>query len=685
MVASCIPNPPLQKWRIFVGFGGKMKSIRTKLIIYFAILIIMASASLGALSIMYSQRALVAEAENALASMAEGGVKTSQGRMETQVRTLEIIASSGDIKGMNWSIQKRLLQTQLADSEYIALAVVDKNGFAQYTDDSTAELADRAYIKSALEGNSNISDVLISAVTGEPVIMVAVPIQKNGVIVGALIGRKDANLLSEIVSDLGYGETGYSYMINKEGVVIAHPDHEKVINQFSPIVEAESNTALSSLADLFSKIIVSEKGISTYNYDGNTLYASYQAIEGTEWFMVITANKNEVLSSIYELRTIIFISTIIILLISIVFVFFIGNSFVKPIINTVNYAKKIADLDITENVSSKYLKRRDEIGTLSISLQSMKDSLFGIIYDINNCAEQLSSSSEEMTATTEQSSETVSEISITVTEIARGASEQAELTQTGAEKADVLGSFIEKDQEYLKKMNQVTIEMEDIVSKGMEDIDYLSEKTKDNSIAGTEIQQVIMKTDSSAKKIGNASNVIASIADQTNLLALNAAIEAARAGDAGKGFSVVAEEIRKLAEQSADSTKEIDIAIADLLKNSDNAVLTIEKMLGVIEKQAESVEINRENYLLIKESIYSVAGAVENLNESGTNMQNMKVNILEAMQSLSAIAEENSASTQEVTASMEEQSASMIEIANASEELAKLAENLQDTIHKFRI
>ena len=90
--------------------------------------------------------------------------------METQIRTLESMASSGDIMGMNWNIQKRLLQTQLADSGFIDLAVVDKKGFAQYTDGSTSELADRAYIKNALEGKSNISDVLISSVTGEPVL-----------------------------------------------------------------------------------------------------------------------------------------------------------------------------------------------------------------------------------------------------------------------------------------------------------------------------------------------------------------------------------------------------------------------------------------------------------------------------------------------------------------------------------
>ena len=98
---------------------------------------------------MYSQRALVESAENALISIVEGGVETTQARMETQIRTLESMASSGDIMGMNWNIQKRLLQTQLADSGFIDLAVVDKKGFAQYTDGSTSELADRAYIKNA--------------------------------------------------------------------------------------------------------------------------------------------------------------------------------------------------------------------------------------------------------------------------------------------------------------------------------------------------------------------------------------------------------------------------------------------------------------------------------------------------------------------------------------------------------
>ncbi len=662
-----------------------MKSIRTKLIIYFAVLIMAASTALGTLSIVNAKKSLVKEAEGALSSMVEGGAKTTQGRMETQTKILEVMASSGDIIGMSWNVQKRFLQIQLENSGFMDLAVVSKDGQANYTDGSTADLSDRGYIKSALSGEATISDVLISSVTGEPVMMVAVPIKKNDTIVGALIGRKDANMLSELVSDLGYGETGYSYMINAEGTVIAHPDRDKVISQFAPITEAQKDPSLLSLADLFTKIISSESGISTYRYNGNDLYASYHKIEGTEWFMVITANETEVLHSITQLSGFIIMITVVILLVSVVLVFLVGNSIAKPIVSTVSYAKKIAELDITENISSKFLNRKDEIGTLSKSLQSMKDSLAGIIKDIGNYAEQVSSASEEMSATTEQSAETVTEISNTVTEIARGASDQAELTQNGAEKADKLGMIIENDQTYLYTMNQVTEDMTGIVNKGMEDIKYLSDKTEDNNTAGMEIQQVIMKTDASAKKIGNASSVIASIADQTNLLALNAAIEAARAGDAGKGFSVVAEEIRKLAEQSADSTKEIDAAITDLLDNSENAVQTIEKMLLVIKKQSESVETNRKNYEMILKAISNVSGAVNDLNASGIQMQTMKADILDAMQSLSAIAEENSASTEEVTAAMEEQTASMAEIANASEELAKLTEDLQDTVHRFRI
>nr|WP_280528559.1 methyl-accepting chemotaxis protein [Tissierella praeacuta] len=225
----------------------------------------------------------------------------------------------------------------------------------------------------------------------------------------------------------------------------------------------------------------------------------------------------------------------------------------------------------------------------------------------------------------------------------------------------------------------------DIINNGLKEIENLSRITEESNVASKAIQEVILKTNDSSIKIGQASNVIASIAEQTNLLALNAAIEAARAGEAGKGFAVVAEEIRKLAEQSSASTMSIDEIVNDLQANSKDAVTTIERVSNIANEQTQSVINSRDKYILIYEAMKKADKEIEQLNVSGLEMNSMKDTILDTLQNLSAIAQENSAATEEVTATIEEQVASMEEIANGSEALSELAQELQSIVVKFKI
>ncbi len=661
-----------------------MKSIRLRLVLSFSVLTLLATSSIGLISHVFSQNAISHEAENGLSSIAKEGAKVTKTRLDTQLFILRMMALNDEIISMDWSQQQEELKNQIGFTEFLELGIVDMDGNVLYTNGQTANLGERDYIKKALQGEMNASDVIISSVTGEPVLMMAVPIVKDSVVVGALIGRRDGNTLSEIVDDIGYGQNGYSYMVNKDGVVIAHPDRDKVLNQYSPIKEAENDSSLQSLVMMLNNAIQSESGVSAYSFEGKELYASYQAIDGTPWSLIITAEKTEVLSAIDSLSNLMIVVISAILILSILIVYVIGSTISKPIIKTVGQAKRIAGLDISGNVEEKYRKRNDEIGILANSLQDITESLRNIIKEITISSEQLASSSEELTATTEQSASTAEDISNTVTEIASGAYDQAQFTQNGSVKAEKLGQAIEQDQVYLNEMNQATVEVERIVNEGMSDIKYLSDMTEKNNEASKEIYSVILRTDTSSQKIREASTAIAAIADQTNLLALNAAIEAARAQEAGKGFAVVAEEIRKLAEESAKSTKDIDKTVSELLENSKDAVDTITTMEKVIKEQTESVVKNRNNYEAIYRAIEVAILTVEKLNLSGKEMESMKAEIMDTLQNLSAIAEENSASTQEVTASMEEQTASINEIAHSSEELAGLAEKLQATVYKFK-
>ena len=662
-----------------------MKSIKSKLIVCFSILIIISFALLGFISIKEAANSLRAESERALKSLVVDASRLAESRISKEKSVLEAIAKTDSIRSMNWEKQKKELEIQVKDSSFLDIAIVDLEGKAKYTDGSIVDLSDREYIKKALNGESYVSDLIISKVTDEQVIMYAVSIKNEDKIVGALIGRRYGTALSHITDGSGYGESGYSYMINKEGTVISHPDRDKVKNKFNPIEASKDDSSLNELSELIQRVLDEKIGVGTYSFEGKQLYSAFSSIENTDWFIVITANKSEVLSEVNVMAKNIAIVVLIILVISIIFAYLIGKSISKPIIEVVKRSKKIAGLDITEDIHKKYLNRKDEIGELVRANEIIIASFRNIILDIREYSEQVAASSEELTAISEESASASEEISRTLEQISASSVKQAESTENGSNKAELLGSIIEKDQSGLEILNISSDEVVNIVEDELEEIQQLVNVSKESNKAIEEIYKAILKTNESSKDIEHASDVIASIAEQTNLLALNAAIESARAGDAGKGFAVVAEEIRKLAEQSSISTNLINKIVGELQNNSQSAVKSIEKVNGITKEQNQSIYNNREKYITIDNAMNKTKEALDKLNLSGREMDSMKREILESLKSLSYIASENSSSTQEVTAALEEQTASIEEIANASEELAVLSEKLQSIVSKFKI
>jgi methyl-accepting chemotaxis protein len=662
----------------------QMKSIKTKLVLYFSILILAASFTLGFFSLQKASNTVREEAEKALISLVHQDVKLTESRIEIQKRALEMIALRADIQSMDWKIQQPILQSEIEITHFLDLAIVQLDGTALYSNGTTSQLGDRDYIKKALKGEMNVSDLLISRVTNEAVIMYAAPIKRDGLIVGALIGRREGEVLSSIVDDTGYGKEGYAYIINNKGTVVAHPDRNKVKNQFNPIEEVKKDDSLKSVDLLFRKILGEKTGISSYSFQGSSLYASYEPIKGTDWIFVITANEKEVLSAIPALQRIVIIITVVTLIISVIVIYFIGNSISKPIIEAVNCSEKIASLDISNDIPGRFLKKKDEIGTLSKALQNITVSLRHIIKDISESSEKVTATSEELTVISQQSATSAEEVSKAVEEIANSASDQALSIESGSLQANLLGEIIEKNQVYMKSVNNASNEVVEIVHNGVKEIEVLYEITKESNNATKEIYEVILKTNDSSNRIGQVSNMIASIAEQTNLLALNAAIEAARAGESGRGFAVVAEEIRKLAEQSSTSTKSIINIVDELQTNANNAVKTMEKVSVISEEQTNSVVNSKDKYMSIANAMKEAEKAIENLNSSAEEMEEAKFKILDTLTTISVIAEENAAGTQQASASMQEQMASVEEIANSSEGLSILAQNLYTIIKKFK-
>lgn len=661
------------------------KSIKIKLILFFTAIILLSSITIGLVSSQIATKALTDELEETLTQRAIEGAKLTQSRIETQIRTLETMALTEEIQDMNWEVLQPILQTYKEKSDFTEIGIVDPNGLVKYSTGITEQLGSINYIEKAFQGQSAMSDLMVSKVTNNIVLMLASPVYKDGSVVGVILARATGNTLSNIINDTGYGEKGYGYIINGTGTIVAHPDMVKVFTQFNPINSAVNDESLTSLATMFENILIEKTGFDSYNYEGTNRYAGYVPIKDTEWIMVIAADQDEALSAISLLKKAILIVVGLALLISIIFTYIIGNSISKPIIESVKHSRKIAELDITEDLPEKLMKKEDETGDLSRAFQSIIDNLRTVIQEVNQSSEQVAAASEELTATAQQSAIVSEEVTKTVEEIARGANDQALSTEEGSSKAISLGEAIEKNHVYTEELTTASKKVTEVVGEGLEEIEGLYKITEENVVATKEIHDVILKTHESSNEIGEASRIIASIAKQTNLLALNAAIEAARAGEAGRGFAVVADEVRKLAEQSSLSSSSIDKIVFELQLNAKDAVKTMERVTDIGIEQTQKVANSKDKYLLIGQAMEDEKQSVIQLYKTGREMERMKDEILDTLQNLTAIAEENSAATQEASASMEEQAASIEQIAGASEGLSALAQNLYHIINRFKL
>lgn len=350
--------------------------------------------------------------------------------------------------------------------------------------------------------------------------------------------------------------------------------------------------------------------------------------------------------------------------------------------DVVFYDNPYKNLDVVKEMEAVG-RGNDEFAILAQVIKAANSNQKEILKHLAQTAGHVTETSRELTVISKQSAIAVEEVSKTIEQIAGSATDQVRDTEQGVRQMMELGEIIRHDQQNLHDVNDSVADVERLKDEGSLAIRDLTESTAERERYAERIQERITETNLSAEKIHSASQMIQNIADQTNLLALNAAIEAARAGEAGRGFAVVSEEIRKLAEQSTQSTGDIEEIVKELQVNSQQAVDVILKSSAIARKQEDSIAITIERFKGIAAAIEKTRGIMMALNQSGQEMEKKKDQIIDVLKNLAGIAEANAASTEQVSAASEEQAASMAEIAKASQSLSDIANNLQLSIDKF--
>ena len=378
-----------------------------------------------------------------------------------------------------------------------------------------------------------------------------------------------------------------------------------------------------------------------------------------------------------------FILAIVVVLAGIGIGYFMSLNISRPIITVSERIERMAQGILNDEPLKS--NRKDEIGQQIHSINEMREKLQETLHGTLNTARQVSERSTNLTEATATVSDASNQIAATMQELAAGSEAQA---NTATNMAEMVGNFFEDVQHANEAGNQVVGASNTVLQRTADGNEMMESSVEQmNAIyqAVNEAVERITKLDNQTKEISELVTVISAVAEQTNLLALNAAIEAARAGEQGKGFAVVAEEVKKLAEQVADSVNEITTIVDTVQEGSSGAV-------KALESGYHSVADGKQKVIDTGRIFEEITGLVTNMNEL-TNTMSADLNhieelggkLTEGVTEVAAIAEESAAGVEETTASVEQSTFQMEKISEGTEELSQLSNDLEESVNQFAI
>lgn len=574
--------------------------------------------------------------------------------------------------------KQKIIDERVEVNELIRGNILDKNGISIF---SGEDFSDREYFKTAIGGQSCVSEPIISKTTGKMSVVIAAPIWEGGVwgsqVTGVVYLVPEETFLNDIMVATNVSENGYAYMINKEGTVIAHENMELVENYDNSIADAETNSGLKALANLEKKMIAGEAGVGTYRYGGVKKIMAYAPVENSDgWSIAITAPLSD-----FNMETIVgIILTIVIVILSIAIaaniVRKLADNIGTPIKLCAERLKELAAGDLHSEIpvvasedETKVLAEAtgvivEEIGQIITDIKYLLGEMAVNNFDVHSGAtDSYVGDFEEILVAVRKInhslSGTLGHIKESADQVGLGSTQMAESGQALAEGATDQAASIE---ELLATVNNLTEQVEwntrnaVSTSKKADDIGKQAQEGNEHII---EMTQAMGKINNASLEIANIIQTIEAIADQTSLLSLNASIEAARAGEAGRGFAVVAGEIGHLASQSSD-------AVEDTRRLIEAAVSEVESGNRIAEETARALQA-------VIEGIAEIVKAIEEVADNSSQQNGAMQQINQAIEQISEVVQSNSAAAEESSATSQELSAQAIEL-NDMIEMFKLAE-----------
>lgn len=571
------------------------------------------------------------------------------------------------------------------DVKYFGPYAYKDKGKVIYTDDYSKadyDYPSQVWYKIGLDPNKEVawSEPYLDPVTKVTMITTTANFRdQNKNIIGVTTADMDLTSLQKNINSISVGQTGKAFLIDKSGLYITDDDKEKVMTKK---IQEESNASLAAIGkDMVSK----KSGEANYSDNGKLFRVYFAAIPNSNMIIGIRIAEGELYGSINSQLLKSLVIAAVFILLACASIIDAVKRITKPLNVAVAQLNIIADGNLCSEVPVKYLSMNDEVGDVARAVNGMQKSIKALLLDVRKSINKISDQAKTLKQTADNMSSNTNGVSAAIQEIAIGTSGQANELENITLIVNEFGDEIEKMVNEIKDINNSSNGISIRANESNIKMQSLIKSINKVSSMSINFREKVSGFTDGIGKINEITALINSIAGQTNLLALNATIEAARAGEAGKGFSVVADEIRKLAEQSKESSDNIQKLISDISSNMSSIVDVSENMSNEINVQEVAVNLAIDSYKIIINDISEVIPKIEIISHTAVQINNDKEEINKEVETVSAAAEEVSASSEEIASSTEELNVASKYVAKTTEVFEAMANDIIQNISKFKL